>query len=330
MKKSNKLVIAILVAVIVAGVFVFEKIQNRGGNANQKVIAIATLQTHPILDAVQKGVIDELTSDGYANGIGARYILLNAEGNMGQVAAIADELAARNPDVVVAISTPVAQAIVKKFKGEIVFGALTDPVGAGVVDSLDGSNPKVTGTTDAIPYGEQLKLIRRINPNAKRLGLLFNPGEASSQFAVKKIEEIAPTLGFEVVEGPVNSTSEEYRVAAGLVGRVDVLLISTDNTVAAGIAGALKAGIENKIPVFACDSGSVEKGAIGAVSAGYYEIGRETGKLVVKVLHGEKNLPVVKPESGQIYLNEKAAELMHDPLPPGVVTNATKVFDEIK
>jgi len=74
----------------------------------------------------------------------------------------------------------------------------------------------------------------------------------------------------------------------------------------------------------------VEKGAIGAVSAGYYEIGRDTGKLVVKVLHGEKNLPVVQPESGQIYLNEKAAELMHDPLPPGVVTNATKVFVEIQ
>ncbi len=330
MKKSNSLVIALLVAVIVAGVFIFEKIHNGGGNANQKVIAIATLQTHPILDAVQKGVIDELTSDGYANGIGANYILLNAQGNMGQVAAIADELAARNPDVVVAISTPVAQAIVKKFKGDIVFGALTDPVSAGVVDSLDSSNPKVTGTTDAIPYGAQLKLIRRINPNATRLGLLFNPGEASSQFAVKKIEEIAPKLGFEVVEGPVNSTSDEYRVAAGLAGRVDVLLISTDNTVAAGIAGAVKAGIENKIPVFACDSGSVEKGAIGAVSAGYYEIGRETGKLVVKVLHGEKNLPVVQPASGQIYLNEKAAELMHDPLPTDVVTNATKVFDEIK
>ena len=133
MNKHNKLVISLLVVAIVVGVFIFAKIHNGGGNVTQKVIAIATLQTHPILDAVQKGVIDELTSDGYANGIRARYILLNAEGNMGQVAAIADEVAARNPDVVVAISTPVAQAIVKKFKGEIVFGALTDPVGAGVV-----------------------------------------------------------------------------------------------------------------------------------------------------------------------------------------------------
>ena len=198
------------------------------------------------------------------------------------------------------------------------------------MSSLDGSNPNIAGTTDAIPYEDQLKLIRRINPNAKRLGLLFNPGEAPSQFAVRKIKEIAPNLGFDLIEGPVNSTQDVYPVALGIIGRVDVLLISTDNTVAAGIAGAVKAGIENKIPVYACDSGSVEKGAIGAVSPGYYDIGIETGKLAIRVLRGETNLPVVPPKSGQIYLNKKAAELMQVTLPSELVKQAAKVFNEIQ
>src|SRR5207247_6981704 len=138
-----------------------------------KIIAIANLQKHPILDAVEKGVIDELVREGYADGAGARYILRNAGGDMQRVAAVAEELASQNPDVVVAISTPVAQALLKKYRGKIVFGALTDPISAGVLSAVDGSNTNVTGTTDAIPYEEQLKLIRRISPGAKRLALLF-------------------------------------------------------------------------------------------------------------------------------------------------------------
>jgi putative ABC transport system substrate-binding protein len=236
----------------------------------------------------------------------------------------------QDPDVIVAISTPIAQAVVKKFKGKIVFGALTDPISAGVVSSLDGSDPNITGTTDAVPYEEQLKLIRRISPAAKRLGLLFNPGEAPSQYALRRIKVVAPQFGFELVEAPANSTQEVYPVALGLVGRIDALLISTDNTVAAGIAGAVKVGIQSKVPVYACDSGSVEKGAIGAISPGYYDIGLETGKLAARVLKGETKLPIVPPKSGQIYLNRKAAELMNVNIPAELMREAAKVFEEIK
>jgi putative tryptophan/tyrosine transport system substrate-binding protein len=330
MKKNNILAIAILAAAITAGIIF---VKNRESGANQaatRTIAVANLQKHPILDAVEKGVVDELKREGYVEGTTARYVFRNAGGDMQQVSAIAAELAAQNPDVVVAISTPVAQAVVKKFKGSIVFGALTDPVSAGIVGSLDGSSRNITGTTDAIPYDDQLKLIRKISPAAKRLGLLFNPGEAPSQYAVRKIKEVAPQLGFDLVEGPANSTQDVYPVALGLVGRVDVLLISTDNTVAAGIAGAVKVGIQAKIPVYACDSGSVEKGAIAAVSPGYYDIGLETGKLAARVLKGDTNLPVVQPRSGEVYLNKKAAELMNVNIPGDLLAHAAKVFEEIK
>lgn len=326
MKKSTIVVVLLLVLAVVAGVVIMDKRDSK----HQKTIAIANLQKHPILDAVEQGVLDELKRAGYDSKNGTRYILRNAGGDMQQVASVASELAAQNPDVIVAISTPVAQAIAQKFKGKIVFGALTDPISAGVVKSSDGSDPNITGTTDAIPYEQQLSLIRRIHPSAKRLGLLFNPGEAPSQFAVRRIKEVAPSLGFELIEGPVNSTQEVYPVALGIIGRVDVLLISTDNTVAAGIAGAVKAGIERKIPVYACDSGSVEKGAVGAISPGYYDIGIETGKLVSRVLQGETNLPVIQPKSGQVYLNKKAAELMQVTLPAELVGQAARVFEVIQ
>lgn len=296
----------------------------------ETVIALVNLQTHPILDAVQQGVLDELKKNSLVDGEGTRLVIRNANGDMQRVAAIASEVRSQNPDVVVAISTPIAQAIVQAYDGFIVFGALTDPVGAGVLKTLDGANPNITGTTDALPYEEQLKLVRRIVPAAKRLGLLFSPGEAASQHALKEVKRVAPGLGFELIEGPVNSTNEVFPVAQNIADKVDVFLISTDNTVAAGIAGAVKVAIEQKIPLFACDSGSVEKGAIAAVSPGYYDIGIETGKLVVRVLAGDRNIPVVSPKGGDIYINRKAAEQMGVDIPQDVMSEATKVFEAIE
>lgn len=294
------------------------------------VVAVVNLQIHPILDAVQKGVLDELERNGLVDGQGARFIIRNANGDMQHVATIASELRSHEPDVIVAISTPVAQAVAKAWDGLIVFGALTDPVGAGILKSLDTGETKITGTSDALPYEEQLRLMKRVVPRAQRLGFLFNPGEAASQYAIKEVRRVAPQLGFELVEGAVNSTNDVFPVAQNLADRIDVFLISTDNTVAAGIAGAVKVASENSIPLFACDSGSVEKGAIAAVSPGYYDIGVETGKLVIRVLNGERNIPVVLAKGGDIYINQKAAELMSVAIPHEVLSEATKVLEEIQ
>jgi len=323
-------IMLITVALFAAGMFSCKSEQSTPTKPKIKVIAIANLQEHPILDAVQKGVLDELNRAGYRDGSTAKIIIRNANGDMQKVALIAKELATLRPDVTVAITTPISQAIVKTTTRPIVFGALTDPVGAGIVVSLDQAVPDITGTTDALPYEEQLKLVRRILPNAKRLGILFNPGEAASQFAIKEIRRVAPSLGFELLEGPVSTTNDVYPVAQNLVTRVDVLLISTDNTVASGIAGAVKVAIGKKVPLFACDSGSVEKGAIAAVSPGYYYIGVDTGKLAVRVLRGEGSLRVIPPQGGDIYINRKAAELMGCQLPDDVLKQATKIFEEIK
>lgn len=295
-----------------------------------KIIAVANLQKHPILDAVQDGLMKELEKEGYTEGKTAHFLIRNANGDMQRVAAIASELAGQNPDVIVAISTPVAQAVSKFFKGPIVFGAITDPVGAGLVSSLSKGEAIITGTSDALPYEEQLKLIKKIVPTAMRLGLLYNPGEAASQHAVKEVRRVAPDLSFQLIEGAVNSTNDVYAVARNISSRVDVLLISTDNTVAAGIAGAAKVAIEKKLPLFACDSGSVEKGAIAAVSPGYADIGSKTGRLVVRLLQGEKNIPTVLPKGGRIYLNTKSADLMGVKIPGDILDSATKSFTEIQ
>jgi putative tryptophan/tyrosine transport system substrate-binding protein len=328
--KTSKLSILILgIAVAALGITGACKPKGAPSTAT-KTVAIATLMSHPALDAVRENLKQALAKNGYVEGKNLRYLERNASGQVQLAANIASDLASQNPDVIVAITTPMAQAIAKNARCPIVFAAVTDPVGAGLVRSLKDGEENITGTNDAWPYADQLKLIRRISPTAKRLGVLYNPGEAASQYGIKQIRELAPQFGFEVVEGSVSSTTEVYAVAQNLVGRTDALFLSSDNTVIGGVASAVKVGIEHQKPVYVGDSGTVEKGGLAAVSVGYAVLGTRTGELVCRVLKGEKNIPTVVAHGDEIYLNKKSAELMGVTLPEDVLKSATKIYDVIK
>lgn len=326
---NKKLVLSIVLSVVVVAA-VIVLVKSPWSGKQTRVIAIATLMSHPALDAVQENIKKELEREGYIEGQNVTYVIRNANGQMQLAANIASDLAAQNPDVIVAITTPMAQAAAKVTRSPLVFAAVTDPVGAGIVKSIDQGEPNITGTSDAWPYEDQLKLIRKINPSAKRLGVLYNPGEAASQYGIKEIRKYAGPLGFELVEGAVNSTTDVYPVAQNLARRIDALFLSSDNTVIGGVAAAVKVAIEHKIPLYVGDSGTVEKGGVAAVSVGYSELGTETGKIIGRVLKGEKNIPTYVARGSEVYINKKAAELMGVSVPEDVMKSATKVFEEIK
>jgi putative tryptophan/tyrosine transport system substrate-binding protein len=298
--------------------------------SHTKVVAIATLMNQPALDQVQTGLKEELAKRGWISGKNMTLIIRNANGQMQLAASIAQELVSLNPDVVVPITTPMAQAVVKIARCPVVFAAVTDPVGAGVVSSLEDPGPNVTGTSDAWPYRDQLRVIREILPHARRLGVLFNPGEAASQYGIRQIRKFAPPLGFTLVEGAVSSTAEVYPVALNLAPRVDALLLSSDNTVIGGVAGAVKVATAKKVPLFAGDSGTVKEGALAAVSVGYLELGRETGRLVDEELGGHHNIPVWVAGGSEVFINTKAAQLMGVTIPRSILQGATKVYTTIQ
>lgn len=285
---------------------------------------------HPALDAVQAGVKQELARQGFIEGRNTTYIVENANGQVQLAANIANDVAARKPDVIVAITTPMAQAVVKVANSPVVFAAVTDPVGAGLVKSTERGEARVTGTSDAWPYEDQLKLIRAITPKAKRLGVLYNPGEAASQYGIRQIRRFAQPYGYTLVEGPVSSTNDVYPVARGMVGRVDALFLSSDNTVIAGVAGALQVARQSHLPLYVGDSGTVQKGGLATVSVGYAALGVETGRLVVRTLRGERNIPTVVAHGDEIYINTRAAALMGVSVPESVLRKATKVYSTIQ
>lgn len=325
-RKKWAALVLVASVIVVVGVTVF-KIRRADSHP---IVAIATLVSHPALDSLLQNVRTQLATEGYREGENIRIEARNASGQIQLAGGIARELAALQPAVSVGITTPIAQAMAKVTKGPFVFAAVTDPVGAGVVKSLDTPEPLVTGVADSWPYNDQLKLIREINPNIKRIAVIFNPGDTASQFGMKEIRKYAAQLGFELIDGPINSAGEVFAVATNVASTADAIYLSSDAAAISGVAGAAKVAIAKQIPLFVGDSGTVEKGGVAAVAISYDRLGVETGKLVARFLRGERNLPIVSPDGkSSVVVNIKAAQMMGVQIPQAVLQRAT-VFNDIK
>lgn len=323
MKRASFIVVTFVVILALAGC---GGAQEQPAAKPAKKVAIATLMTHPALDAVIDNMKADLTKRGLREGESVQYTVKNANGDPNLAVTIVRELELGSPDVLVAITTPVAQVAAKDARSPIVFSAVTDPVGAGVVSSLTTPSPNITGVSDAWPYRAQLALAKEIVPSAKRLGVLFNPGEAASQYGIARIRELAPSIGFEIVEIPVSNTQEILGALRVRIRGLDAVYLSSDNTVIQGVPAALRVCLDNKKPLFVGDSGTVEKGGLAAVSVGYAGVGRSTGELVARVLAGERSLPVVVAEGDEVYLNLDTAKRIGIEIPASVRGRATKVF----
>ncbi len=296
--------------------------------AEKKSVAITQIVEHPALDACRKGVEDELAAQGFAVGDTLDWSYESAQGNPGTAAQIARKFVGDAPDVIVAISTPSAQAVVAATKDiPVVFTAVTDPLGAKLIDDLQQPGGNVTGMTDLSPIARHLDLIARITPNAKRIGVISNPGEANSVTLVTLIKEHAPARGMTVVQAAAPRSNDVLSAARSLVGKVDAIYVPTDNTVVSALEGVIKTGIENKLPVYAGDTDSVPRGAIAALGFNYYDVGRQTGAIVARILKGEKpgDIPVEGVQKTELAVNLKSAQAMGVDIPPELLAEAKSV-----
>jgi putative ABC transport system substrate-binding protein len=295
-----------------------------------KTVAVTAIVEHPALDAARKGIKDELAAAGYEDGRNLKFEFESAQGNPATAAQIARKFVGDAPDVIVPISTPSAQAVVGATKEiPIVFTAVTDPVGAKLVPSLTRPGGNVTGMSDLSPIGLHLGLISQIAPEIKRLGVIYNPGEANSMTLVELIRKEAPERGFAIVEAPAPRSADVLPAAQRLVGKVDAIYVPTDNTVVTALEAVVKVGTENQVPVFAGDTDSVSRGAIAALGFNYYDLGRQTGQIVLRVLQGANpgDIPVEGVRITELYVNPGAAEAMGVTIPPDMLQRAKFVVD---
>jgi putative ABC transport system substrate-binding protein len=298
--------------------------------AQEAFVAVTAIVEHPALDACRDGIRDELKAAGYEEGKNLRFVYESAQGNPGTAVQIAQKFVGDDPDVIVPISTPSAQAVVgATTEIPVVFTAVTDPLGAKLVTSLERPGGNVTGMSDLSPIAKHLELIKEITPAAKAIGVPYNPGEANAVTLVQLLKEHAGPAGLSIVEAAAPKSSDVLAAAQSLVGKVDVIYVPTDNTIVSALEAVLKVGIDNQIPVYAGDTDSAKRGAIAALGFNYYDVGRQTGQIVLRVLKGENpgDIPVEGIEITELVVNPGAAESMGVTLPEAVVARAKEVVN---
>lgn len=283
-----------------------------------KTVAITQIVEHPALDACKKGVEDALKENGFIKGKNLTILFENGQGQIPNTISIAKKFAGKNPDVIVAIATPSAQAVAKSAPNiPLVFSAVTDPVSAGLVKALNKPSKYITGVSDLSPVDKHLALIISIVPNIKKIGVVYNSGEANSITLIKLLKKAASNNKLEVVEAIALKSSEVLTATRSLIGKVDAIYVPTDNTVVSAFEAVVKVGQDGKIPVFAGDTSSVKRGAVAALGFDYYDVGLQTGKIVVDILNGTNpaNIDVQTVSKLRLSINLKAAKKMGVKIP---------------
>ena len=296
--------------------------------ADTKSVAVTAIVEHPALDAVRDGVKDALKAAGYEDGKSLKWQYQSAQGNTGTAAQIARKFVGDKPDAIVAIATPSAQAVIASTKSvPVVFSAVTDPVAAKLVPSWEPSKNNVTGVSDLLALDKQMDLVKQVAPNAKRIGMVYNPGEANSAVVVKELQALLPKMGWTLVTAAAPRSVDDSSAARSLVGKVDVIYTNTDNNVVSAYESLVKVGQDAKIPLVASDTDSVKRGAVAAYGINYRDLGEQTGRMVVRILKGEKPGDI-KPEVStkmELFVNLGAAEKQGVKLSDALVKAAATV-----
>ena len=318
MKKS---VLAFIVVIIVVLGYYFinnkkgELTQENSQITNEKIINVGVLQllSHPALDAIYKGIDEELANQGYKNGENIKINLLNAQGEQSNLALMSEKLVSEKNDILVAITTPAALSLANVTKDiPIVMAGITYPVEDGLIASEEKPGNNITGVSDRTPIKQQLELMKEILPNLKNIGLLYTSSEDNSVKQIEEAKKYAAELGLEVKLAAISNTNDIQQVTESLASEVQAIFVPIDNTIASAMATVVKVTDKFKVPVFPSADTMVADGGVLGLGVDQYQIGVQTAKVIVEILNGKNpaDTPVVLANEGVIYLNEaKAKEL---------------------
>lgn len=298
-------------------------------------IGISQFAEHGSLDNCREGFLEGLKEAGIEEDKNLKVYYDNAQTDTGTAGTIADSYVSKKVDLVCAIATPSAMSAYNScMKADIpvVYTAVSDPVGAGLVKK-DGANAgNVTGSCDLLPVEEQLKMIRAMMPEAKKIGILYTTSEANSVSAIKEYKEKAGEYGFEIVDTGINTIADVDLAASDLVGKVDCICNLTDNTVVQALQTVIEKANAKNIPVFGSEIEQVKAGCVAAMGIDYFELGKKTGAMAAKILKGEataEETEYIKNADSALYVNTAAADKIGMQLDADYISGAAETFTEI-
>lgn len=313
-----KVVRKLLAPLLVVGILLTSLISLHQLKADKKKdvfrIGISQFITHQSLDATREGFVDELAKQGYIEGENIEIDLQNAQGEQRNLKTISQQLA-ESSDVVLAIATPSAQSLANTTQTTpVIFSAVTDPVSAKLVESREHPGGNVTGTSDqsSDAISTQINLIKKVLPKAKTIGILYTQSEPNSVVQKDEAKRLLEEKGFTVVEKTILDSNNVKAAAESLMAEVDMVFVPTDNIISSTIETVKQVSIKHKVPVF---GGSTEMIAVGGLynyGTNYEELGRQTARMLIRVLKGEKpeNIAVELPEKLELHTNQEMADAL--------------------
>ena len=313
-----KVVRKLLAPLLVVGILLTSLISLHQLKADKKKdvfrIGISQFITHQSLDATREGFVDELAKQGYVEGKNIEIDLQNAQGEQRNLKTISQQLA-ESSDVVLAIATPSAQSLANTTQTTpVVFSAVTDPVSAKLVESREHPGGNVTGTSDqsSDAISTQINLIKKVLPKAKTIGILYTQSEPNSVVQKDEAKRLLEEKGFTVVEKTILDSNNVKAAAESLMTEVNMVFVPTDNIISSTMETVKQVSIKHKVPVF---GGSTEMIAVGGLynyGTNYEELGRQTARMLIRVLKGEKpeNIAVELPEKLELHTNQEMADAL--------------------
>lgn len=308
---------AALVLMSVAGVF-----------AQNYKVAVSQIVEHPALDATRLGLLDGLKAKGYEEGKNLEFSYQTAQGNPAIAVQIAKQFVGENPDVLVGIATPTAQALAASTHTiPVIFTAVTDPLGAKLIKDLEHPGGNVTGLSDLTPVAQHVELMQELVPDLKAIGVVYNPGEANAVALVDLLKSAAADKNMQVVEATALKSADIQGAARIIASKVQVIYAPTDNTVASAIDALIGVANQAKIPVVGGTTTYIENGAVASLGFDYYQVGVQTADYVEAVLQGKKvgDMPVTFAKGSDLFLNQQAADKLGITFPEALVKRASSI-----
>jgi len=295
-------------------------------------IGIIQLTEHAALDSACEGFKKALSDNGYVDGKNIDIDFQNAQNDQSNLKTISQKFVTDNKDLILAIATPAAQSVAAETSDiPILITAVTDPAAADLVESNETPGNNITGTSDLTPVDEQIELLTKIVPDAKKIAILYCSGEQNSAFQADLAEQAAANLGIETERKTVTSTNDVAQIVESIVSDFDAIYIPTDNTLASSMPLVTSIAVPAKVPVIVGEQGMVEGGGLASVGINYNNLGYMTGEMAVEILKDgkqPKNMPIRYVTDNDLLINKTTMEDIGITIPEEIMKDAVIIGEQ--
>lgn len=280
--------------------------------AKKVTVGIIQLMEHPSLDEIRGAITARLEEKAAENGLAIEVSYQNGQGDTTTINTICQQFVASKVDVIVAIATPAAQGAAAAAQSSgipVVFSAVTDPVAAGLVESLEAPGGSVTGTSDAIPVEKIFALADELTPGVGSYGLIYNTSEDNSLSVIAQVKAYLDGKQIPYTDGAITSSADVQTSARNLLGKCDAIFAPIDNTVASAMGVLADEAIQAKKPVYVAADSMVADGGLATVGVNYTNLGSQTADMVLKILTGTPagEIPVEVLRDNAVVINGNTA-----------------------